>query len=151
MKLERIINALELVSDDGCSFMNAKTGKLFHIYNTELEYAQNGFAVYDSLPDWQRLNIQLARRIIRSNCYVPLPVKEEIDEFQIMLNFCSSVSNYKIIDEIYNSLKSNNIDVMILNEMIMQNGLGNEWYKYKREAFKKIAIEWSKKNNIEFV
>jgi hypothetical protein len=29
-------------------------------------------------------------------------------------------------------------------------GIANEWYKFKDEAYKEIAIEWCKINNLEF-
>lgn len=151
LNIEKIVNELELISDEGISFLNLKTGQLFHMDDKELEYAKNQNEISQYLYDWQSSRIQIAKKIFENGEYIQLPVKEEINECKILLDFCLSKSEDAIIHEINKSLRLYGPDVIRLQEIFSKFNIGKEWYQYKREAFGWIAKEWCKKNSIEFI
>lgn len=146
INLEDIVNELELISDNGVSFLNQNTGQLFHISSKEMEYAENGIDINKSLPEWQIKKILTARELLKSKSYIKLPNKNEIDEYGLMLNFLRNNPNQSLIKEVANLEQDSNITYWQLRNVILQYNIGDEWYKYKREAFKKIAIDWCNKN-----
>lgn len=150
IKLENIINELELISDEGKSFLNKKTGLLFHVSNRELEYAEKGFEAYDSKPDWQIENIKIAREILETDNYIQLPEKDEINEHNIMMKFCLSFSDERVFNAAYSLIKYDNDAFYRLNDLISKYNIGVDWYNLKREVFREIAIIWCKNNKIEY-
>lgn len=146
INLEDIVNELELISDDGNSFFDKSTGQLFHISTRELEYAESGKEINPFLYKWQIEKINTVREMLKSNQYIQLPTKNEINEHGLMINFLRNYPNQKLKDEVANLEQDNNINYWQLRNVILQYNIGDEWYRYKREAFKKIAIDWCDKN-----
>lgn len=146
INLEDIVNELELISDDGISFLNKTTGQFFHFSSKEMEYAENGIDINRSLPEWQIKKINNVREIFKSNNYVKLPTKNEINEHGLMINFLRNNPNQNLIKEVVNLEQDNNVNYWQLRKVILQFNIGDEWYRYKREAFQKIAIDWCYKN-----
>ena len=152
VQLENIINELELISDEGNSFMHKTTGRLFHISDKELEYAEKGLAAnHDILHNWQNENIQIAGEIIKTDNFIQLPTKDEINEYGMMAKFCLSFPGIKIPVEIPESVSGNNTVYWELMEIIRKNNIGEYWYNFKREAFNRMAIEWCTINSIDFL
>ena len=135
--LEDIINELELISDDGVSFLHKSTGKLIHLNSYELKIRLN--------TSTNKKNFLGEENFIETD-YLKLPTKNEIDEHGLMKNFLRSNLNQSIIKEVINLEQDNNINYWQLRKIIQQLNIGDEWYRYKREAFKKISIEWCSKN-----
>jgi len=146
MNLEDIVNELELISDDGNSFFDKSTGKLFHISTRDLEYAESGKEINPFLYKWQIEKINNFRKMLKSNRYIQLPTKKEINEHGLMINFLRNNPNQNLNKEMANLEQHNNVNYWQLRNVILQYNIGDEWYKYKREAFKKISIDWCKKN-----
>lgn len=147
IKLENIVNELELISDDGISFLNKNTGQLFHISSKEMQYAENGIDINRYLPEWQVDKILTTREILKTNSHLQLPNKNEINEYGLMLNFLRNHQNQNIRKEITDLEEDNHVNYWQLRNVILQYNIGNKWYKYKREAFYRIAVEWCICNN----
>lgn len=151
LNLEDIVNELELISDEGDSFLNTMTGQLFHLSNDELRHARDETDQDTDLPDWQQENIRIAKEIARTTHYLQLPTKDEIDEFGVMEKFCSSFADDHIGKTLYRSLKGGNGAKGKFREVVARHALGAEWYAFKREAFRQIALDWCNKHTLDFV
>jgi len=149
LNIEKIVNELELISDEGNSFLNIRTGQLFHMEDKESEYARSQTEITQSLSVWQSSRIQIAKKIFENEEYIQLPTKDEINECKILLDFCLSKSEDAVIHEINKSLRLHGPNIIKLQEIFSNFNIGKEWYQYKREAFGRIAKMWCKKNNIE--
>lgn len=133
ISLEDIVNELELISDDGLSFFQKLSGELIHISSYELK-------------NLSKAKIDSSNESFTEADYLKLPTKNEINEHNLMLNFLRNNPNKSISEEVTNLVKDHNTNYWQLRKIILHYNIGKEWYKYKREAFQKIAIEWCNKN-----
>ena len=149
VKLSEIIEGLEFQSDESSSFLNKKTGEVVLMTDYAMQAAEDDEPVED-LPDWEQDLVAIAREIIVENGeYIPLPTKYDIDEYSIMERFCTSLDNQEIGDILCDLISGSGAFRRFKNA-IHEYDIADEWYKYRNNAIKEIAIEWCRENNIEF-
>jgi len=149
VKLSEIIEGLEFQSDESSSFLNTRTGEVVLMTDYAMRAAEDDEPLED-LPDWERELVAIAREIIaETGEYIPLPTKFDIDEYSIMERFCMSLDNQKIGDALYDLISGSGA-FRRFKDAIYKYGVEDEWYTYRDNAIKEIAIEWCRENNIEF-
>ena len=149
VKLDEIIDGLESQSDESSSFLNKKTGEVVLMTDYVMQAAEDDEPLED-LPDWERDLVAIAREIIaESGQYIQLPTKFDIDDYSIMERFCVSLDNQEISDVLYDLIKGSGAFRRFKNA-IYRYEIEDEWYSYRNNALKEIAIEWCRENNIEF-
>ena len=63
VKLELIIEALEMADDSVWSYLDVETGEVRSVTEEEFDLAEDPQTVIEELPDWQRESVKLARSI----------------------------------------------------------------------------------------
>jgi hypothetical protein len=149
VKLSEIIDGLEFQSDESASFLNIKTGEVVLMTDYAMRAAEDDEPLED-VPDWERELVAIAREIIaETGQYIQLPTKYDIDEYSIMENFCMSLEKQEIGDILYDLISGSGA-FRRFKDAVYKYGVEDEWYKYRDNAIKEIAIEWCRQNNIEF-
>ena len=78
-----------------------------------------------------------------------LPTQYEINEYRIMEDFIETIENNEIKDNLlglmqgkgaFRRFKDYSFDVNIIQD----------WYKFKEERYKQIAIEWCEQNDLKY-
>jgi hypothetical protein len=92
VKLSDLIEGMDFQSDEQSSFLNLTTGEVVSITDEELRAAENDEPLED-FPEWQHDAIRIAKDIVETDHYVPLPDRFEIHEYQIMERFCLSIDD----------------------------------------------------------
>lgn len=151
IKLSDVIEAIEFESDMISHYYNKNTGII--IYKQDMEvasYNANDINRIDLMEEWER---ELVKGLYDLNehpeNYIKLPGKEELNELDMIINFCGSFGDINLSD-----LKKFNDDEKILHEaknIIRDKGLINDWYDYREYSEREIAIEWCHKNNIQYM
>ncbi len=67
-----------------------------------------------------------------------------------MEQFCLSISDPKISDELYYAIKGRGA-FRRFKDQIHYYGLADAWYEYLEAALKKMAVAWCERNTIEYV
>jgi len=148
VKLEDIIDGIEMQTDESSSYLNIKTGEVVIISDEESSAAEEDKPI-DSFPEWQHELINKAKEILQSNDYISLPSKFQVHEYRIMEKFCLSITDDQIRDILYYSIKGSGAFQRFKNNIYKYN-LEEEWYKFRDEAIKRIAIEWCEDNGINY-
>jgi len=149
VKLSDIIEGLEFQSDESSSFLNKKTGEVVLMTDYAMRAAEDNEPLED-VPDWERDLVAIAREILaESGQYISLPTKFDIDEYSIMESFCISLDRQEIGDILYDLISGSGAFRRFKNA-IYKYGVEEEWFKYRDNAIKEIAIEWCRENNIKF-
>ena len=149
VKLEDIIEQIELANEESKSYLNKSTGEI-HLIPDEVESYLEEDSDEDDLPEWEIEIIPIAKDILaNSNNYIQFPNKFDINEYSIMEKFSLSITEEKLRDAIYSSLKGSGAFRRFKN-IINEYGIEDKWYKYKNGELKEFAIEWCKENNLEF-
>ena len=63
VKLEAIIEALELADDSISSYLDVLSGEVHSITDEESDLAEDDDTALEDLPAWQRAGVELARNI----------------------------------------------------------------------------------------
>jgi hypothetical protein len=92
VKLSDIVEGVEFQSDERSSYVNTTTGEVVSITDEELRAAEHD-APLEDFPDWQHDAIRIARDIVETDHYLPLPDRFEINEHCIMEHFCLAVDD----------------------------------------------------------
>ena len=149
VKLDDIIEGLECQSEESHSYLDKRTGKVILISDEELCTAENDEPIED-FPDWQHDQFKIAKEILaETGDYIELPSQFDIHKYSIMERFCLSIDDSEISDTPYSLIKGSGAFQRFKNA-IHKFDISDDWYKYRDNALKEIAIEWCQENGIEF-
>ncbi len=148
VKLNDIIEGLEFQSDEGSSHLNTTTGEVVYTTDYELRAAEDETS-RDHLPEWQIEALRTAKDILETDHYLPLPSKFDIHEYRIMERFCRSVEDDDMRDDLCNAIRGRGA-FRYFKEKIHEYDIADDWYKYRDEALKEIAIAWCEENGIRY-
>lgn len=149
VKLSDVIEGLESQSDESSSFLDKRTGEVILMTDYAMRSAEEN-EPYEEVPDWEKELVSIAREILAdTGDYIQLPTRYDIDEYSIMENFCMSLEKKAIGDILYDLISGSGA-FRLFKDAIYKYGVEDEWYQYRDNAMKELAIEWCRQNNIEF-
>ena len=95
VKLKDIIEEMEIQFEESRSFLNIKTGEIFLVTSNDLRAAEDE-EPFDHLPDWEQENRRVANDVVENfENYIELPTKYEVNEYEMMEDFCLTVSDQR--------------------------------------------------------
>ena len=150
VQIDDVIEHLEFASELNKSFLNKNTGEI-HLIPEELErYAEPDFEDEDFIPEWEKEIIPVIKDIKQNPAkYIEIPNQFYINEYAIMERFCLSLKEETLRDKMYSAIKGSGA-FQRFKDNIHNYGIVDDWYKYKEESFREIAIEWCKENDLEY-
>lgn len=148
VSLKDVVNALEVVNDDIYAYLNKVTGELLTVTTEDLSAIEEGDD-WSEYPDWQQGALEDARQIIESNDFLELPSKFDIHEYAIMEEFCYSLENSRLRDEMSSRIRGSGA-FRCFKDGIHYHGIQEDWYRFRQQALEAIAIEWLEDNDISF-
>lgn len=151
VKLKEITEAMEAVHDDYSTYLNKKTGEVVTLSDYELRAAEEGKPL-DEFPEWQKGNVIIAQEIFEDedDNFIPLPSKFDIHEYRIMERFCLSIHDTELRENMYYSIKRKGA-FRYFRDNIRRFKIEDDWYNYRENALKRIAIEWCERNGVPFI
>lgn len=150
VSLKDIIDEMDTVSDELSGFLNRRTGELITLTSEELSAAEDRDEEdLDEYPEWQQEMIVKAREVIGSDDYLPLPDKFDIHEYRIIEDFCYSLADDMIKENLLHKIKGSGA-FRRFKDTIREYGIEKEWYRFRQEELEKIAIDWLEANQISY-
>ncbi len=153
VKLKDIIDQMDTMSDEYKVFLDKETRNIVSLSDEELSIAEDSEEDEDfsDYPEWQQDELkEVLDVIVNWENYVELPSKFDIDEYSIMEEFCDYVSDSRMSDALRNAIRGRGA-FRKFKDTIQRLNIEDSWYKFKEEAFGKIAVEWCEDNHIEYV
>jgi hypothetical protein len=148
VKLKDIIEGLAFLTDEGTSYLNTTTGEVVSITDEELRAAEEDEPLED-FPEWQHDAIRIAKDIVETDHYLPLPDRFEIHEYSIMERFCLLVDDEDIRDDLCNAIRGRGA-FRYFKDRIHAYGIAEEWYRYRDAALREIAMAWCEEHGIPY-
>ena len=148
VKIKKIVDELEMILDEHSSYFNISDGEVYTVSDEEMSAAEEGDQL-DDFPDWQQENIAIAQSIISKDNYIELPSKFDVHEYAIMEEFCYTIKDSKISDALQIAIQGKGAFRKFKDACHRFNFI-EQWYSYKNEALKDIAISWCNDNNLEY-
>ncbi len=149
VKLNDIIDEMEIQSDGHSYYLNRKTGEIVLVTDEHSSLAEDEEDI-SHYSDWEQEAIQVAIDVLESEeDYISLPSQFDIHEYEIMEEFCLSLDDEKLKGKMYRSIKGSG-GFRRFKDNIFEYGIEQNWFQYRREAFKRKAIDWCEENNITY-
>jgi hypothetical protein len=150
VKLNNIIEEMDIPFEGSFSFLNRKTGEFIFLTSEDLDAAEDEEPI-DDLPEWQQENRMAALAVVENEeDYIELPTKFDLNEYEIMESFCLTVSDQRKQESLFKAIKGKGA-FRRFKDKVIDFGIEKQWYSYRNEWFKEIAIEWCLENKIDYV
>lgn len=140
ISLASFVDELEAVADEFPVYLNKKTGEFAAVSSDAMRMAENDSPL-DGLPEWEREMVETAIDILESDDYLELPTPYDIHEYEIMRNFCYTVSDDEVSDALFSSIRGKGA-FRQFKDTLIQYGIRDDWFEYKAKALEEIAVEW---------
>lgn len=131
VKLNDVIDSLDMVDNQIEYYYNPLTNEFFP----------------SNIGDYENLNEDELDDLFLNS--IILPTKYEIDEYRILNDFILTIKDTKISDELLSKIKGKGAFRRFKDTLIKLNII-QDWYDFRQEQYKIIAVNWCNKNNIEF-
>lgn len=149
VKLKDIIEEMEIQFEESRSFLNIKTGEIVIVTSKDLRAVEDE-SPFDHLPDWEQEKRMVAIDVVENfENYIELPTKYDVNEYEIMEDFCLIVSDQRKQDSLLRAIKGKGA-FRRFKDKILDFEIEDQWYSYRNERFKQIAIEWCEDNNVKY-
>jgi hypothetical protein len=150
VKLQSIVEELEMQFEESRTFLSIKAGEIISVTSENLRAAEEE-EPFDHLPEWEQEDRKVAIDVVENfENYKELPTKYEVNEYEIMENFCLTVSDQSKQESLLRAIKEKGA-FRRFKDKIIDFEMEEQWYSYRDECFKQIAIEWCQENKINFI
>ncbi|MGM0437850.1 MAG: UPF0158 family protein [Bacillota bacterium] len=149
VKLEDVLEAIEMRTEESNYFYHKKTEEIYYITDDELREAAKEDIDISEYPEWQQESIKIAVEILSTNDYIKLPEDDEIDDYEIVKDFCYSIEDRELREEILNVIDEKGA-FRKFKDKIYEYDLADDWYEYQDKRFKEIAVDWCERHGIEY-
>lgn len=136
VKLNDIIEALDFVNDETQYFYRIKTEEILMVWDGMVNGEINPDLIKEIEDNFEE--------------YIALPGKYEIDEYNMMEEFIDNLPEGGKQDELYDAIRGRGAFRRFKDE-VYELGLEQKWYKYRDDAYEKLALEWCEKNGIKII
>jgi|AGTN01.2.fsa_nt_gi Uncharacterised protein family (UPF0158). len=153
VELSEIVDALECSSEELQMYFDKTSGELFPITDDELALADgDGDGGDEDIPDWQQETIEKAKEILADEAgerYIQLPDQFEINEHDMMLRFGRSIDDDELSASVLGAIYGSGAYGRFA-ALIRASNIEKQWFAFKREQLKQIAVVWCDQNEIEY-
>ncbi len=78
-----------------------------------------------------------------------LPTKNDINEYEMMVEFADTIEDSKLQNQLYISLNGSGAFKRFKDTCINYDII-DDWYNFRDKKYKDIAINWCQENNIKY-
>jgi hypothetical protein len=147
VRLNDIVDALEMQLDEFSSFLDCDTGQVETISDALLLNAEAGDDEEPVLPTWQTQEWEIAKRIVSTDRFRRLPTKFEVNEWAIMQDFSRSVESDRIREDLLRAIHGSGA-FRNFKSTVRWHNIESAWFAFRVEALRQIALNWCEQNHI---
>ena len=153
VKLSAILDALDMTLDEWSAYLDKRTGKIHVLPDDAFRHAEEEV---DELDDgsWSEYSGMAEEDLKRSRDilahgeqYIKLPNKFDIHDYRIMQRFSQEHEDVAISNQLCQAISGRGA-FRYFKDTLHRLGIADDWYRYRNEALKRIAIEWCEDNGV---
>ncbi len=145
VRLKDIVDVLEMQFDEMPSFLDLDTGEV-HTVSVDLiheaDASEDDEDTEDDDEEWK-----MAKRIAFLDRVLKLPTNFEVHEWNIMEEFSESVRRERIREELLDSIHGPGA-FRSFKSAIQRLNIEQDWYAFRAEALREIAIDWCEEHHL---
>jgi hypothetical protein len=145
--LQDIMDALEMQIDEQSSYLDLDTGKVETVSDHLLGEAEEPGDEEPDLSEWGEEEWEMAKKIMASDRFVELPTKFDVHEWQIMEDFSNTVKSANVRADLSHALHGAGA-FRHFKHNLQRHGIEKDWYAFRTDALRQIAINWCEENKI---
>jgi len=134
VKLDVIIEALEMADDSISSYVDIETGEVHSITEEEFDLAEDPQIAIEDLPNWQREAVKLA---------------QSIQEQEGKRCFSMTLRDVQMRNDFHGGIRGAGA-FRLFKRLLTEYNLWDAWNQFKRVELRQMAIEWCEDNSITF-
>ena len=131
VKLSEVIDALDFTNDEIEYYYNPDNSEIF----------------MSNIGDFEDLTEDELDELFEKS--IMLPTRYDINEYEMMEDFTETIEDIRLKNQLYISLNGSGA-FRRFKDTCINFDIINDWYKFRDERYKELAINWCKENNIEF-
>ena len=131
VKLSKVVDAMNSVNDETEYYYNPDKEEIF----------------MSNIGDYENLNEDELDELFEKS--IMLPTRYDINEYEMMEDFVETIEDIRLQNQLYTSLNGSGA-FRRFKDTCINSDIINDWYKFRDEKYKEIAINWCKENNIKF-
>ena len=147
VKLSEVVDEMGMQSDGVTIYLDKRTGEFMPITEDDLAAIENEDP--DDEPEWQREELPKIQEVLDSEDWIALPDQHEMNEWEIMEGFCLSLEDEARRNELLEAIHGRGA-FRFFKQTVRRMEIEKDWYRFRDEAFKEIAVEWLNENEIPF-
>lgn len=128
--LSKIIEGLEMVDDIVDCYYNPKKDEIF----------------LSNIGEYEELSEDEIDELFEES--IILPTQYEINEYQIMVDFIEKIDNLEVKNNLQRLIQGKGA-FRRFKDYCLEINIIQDWYDFKEQKYKEIAIEWCKQNKLE--
>jgi hypothetical protein len=149
VELQEIVDALEVQYEDHFNYLDRQTGQVEYLSRDMLRLVEEGGTI-DEVLKWQRREFEVVQTLFADwDRFVKLPTKYDVHEWEIMRDFAESVEPERFSDDLEDAIHGPGA-FRCFKSTLRRFRREQDWYDFKDEALRRIAIEWCEENGIEY-
>jgi hypothetical protein len=145
--LSNIIDALEMQFEGSLSYLDLDTGQVVTVSEDLLREAEEHGDEEPDLSDWQQDEWEIAKKIVSSDHFIPLPTKFDVHEWEIMHDFSLAVGSDGIRGDLLRAIHGAGA-FRNFKDTVRRLGIESEWFGFRADALRQIASDWCQENHI---
>lgn len=161
VSLRDLVGELQILPNEATAYLNKVTGKLITVTEDDVamvemdsEFEEAMEEGYDDIGgEGSDLETQYAQEVRRALAadpdYLKLPNRFEIHEYEIMERFCLAFPDDTLSDVLLEKIRGSGA-FRRFKDTIYQYGIENDWFQFRDEACREIAIAWLESNGIAY-
>ena len=128
--LSKIIEELEMVDDIVDCYYNPEKDEVF----------------LSNIGEYEELSEDEIDELFEAS--IILPTQYEINEYQMMVDFIETIENKEIKDNLQRLIQGKGA-FRRFNDYCLEINIIQDWYDFKEQKYKEIAINWCKQNELK--
>ena len=145
--LSDIIEALQMQFDESLSYLDLDGGRVVTVSEDLLREAEEPGGEEPDLSDWQKDEWEIAKRIVSTDRFRPLPTKFDVHEWGIMQEFSRAVESESISAELSRAIHGAGA-FRNFKDTVRRLGIESAWFAFRTDALRQIALDWCEENQI---
>ncbi len=129
--LSKIIEGLEMVNDIDDCYYNPKKDEIF----------------LSNIGEYEELSEDEIDELFEESLI--LPIQYEINEYQIMVDFIEKIDNLEIKNNLQRLIQGKGA-FRRFKDYCLEINIIQDWYDFKEQKYKEIAINWCKQNELKY-
>jgi Uncharacterised protein family (UPF0158) len=150
VSLHELVGAIEAQTDSMSSYVDLITGEIYVISEEAFRLADEETACDAILPEWQKEEVEWARRISSGDHYLALPSSWDLHEWTIVRQFCCSLPDDRLRGEFLTAIHGPG-SFRRFKSQVTHHGLWESWNQFRLLAIRDRLIEWCQEHGVPFL